>query len=175
MQEIPSPPGHFLLGNLPDVMGAKGMGPTETLMHLGLKYAPLFQLKVPGGRMIVASGAEMMDEICDESRFDKAVKYELEVVRELAGDGLFTANTEDPNWKKAHNILMPSFSAKNMKEYLPTMDERPGPGLGRSGPGADGERSLPARCLGEQRSGRGRGHHPWMRRKGEASAAATTA
>ena len=30
-------------------------------------------------------------------------------IRDFAGDGLFTAKTEEPNWAKAHRLLMPAF------------------------------------------------------------------
>ena len=30
-------------------------------------------------------------------------------IRDFAGDGLFTAKTDEPNWPKAHRLLMPAF------------------------------------------------------------------
>ena len=33
-------------------------------------------------------------------------------------DGLFTAWTHEPNWQKAHNILLPNFSSKAMQGFL---------------------------------------------------------
>src|SRR5690349_22512294 len=44
----------------------------------------------------------------DEKRFDKAVRGSLRRVRAVGGDGLFTADTKEPNWSKAHNILLRS-------------------------------------------------------------------
>ena len=41
--------------------------------------------------------------------------------RTIAGDGLFTAWTQEPNWKKAHNILTPSFGSMAIRSYLPEM------------------------------------------------------
>ena len=33
----------------------------------------------------------------------------LAIIRDFAGDGLFTAYNEEPNWAKAHRLLMPAF------------------------------------------------------------------
>ncbi|MFN8636933.1 MAG: hypothetical protein U0893_24055 [Chloroflexota bacterium] len=42
--------------------------------------------------------------------------------RSAAGSqGLFTAMTDDPNWSKAHNILLPNFSLAAMQRYYPMM------------------------------------------------------
>jgi hypothetical protein len=35
------------------------------------------------------------------------------------GRGLFTSETEDPNWRKAHNVLLPAFSMDAMRGYHP--------------------------------------------------------
>ena len=35
--------------------------------------------------------------------------------------GLFTANTADPLWHRAHNILMSPFSLQSMRDYMPKM------------------------------------------------------
>ena len=35
--------------------------------------------------------------------------------------GCFTSETADPNWHKAHNVLMPAFSMDAMRGYYPRM------------------------------------------------------
>jgi cytochrome P450 / NADPH-cytochrome P450 reductase len=37
------------------------------------------------------------------------------------GRGLFTSETADPNWHKAHHILLPAFSMDAMRNYHPMM------------------------------------------------------
>src|SRR5262249_18803213 len=78
----------------------------------------------PGGRgLVVVSSRELVDEVCDETRFDKKVHAPLEQIRALAGDGLFTAHTGEPNWGKAHRILMPAFSPVAIRGILaPLLD-----------------------------------------------------
>jgi len=45
----------------------------------------------------------------------------LHEIRALAGDGLFTASDFEENWALAHRILMPAFSGKAIKTYIPTI------------------------------------------------------
>ncbi len=45
----------------------------------------------------------------------------LRRVRAVAGDGLFTADTTEPNWSKAHNILLQPFGNRAMQSYHPSM------------------------------------------------------
>jgi cytochrome P450/NADPH-cytochrome P450 reductase len=49
------------------------------------------------------------------------VRGALRRLRAFAGDGLFTAYTQEPNWSKAHNILLPSFGQRAMQGYHPMM------------------------------------------------------
>src|SRR5579859_5668002 len=119
LEPIPQPPGKLILGNLPDL---EGDVPIIELMRLAREYGPIYQLTFPGGRQfIVVSGHQLVEELCDESRFDKSIGAGLKIAREMAGDGLFTAYTQEPNWRKAHNILLPYFGTRAMPDYLPKM------------------------------------------------------
>src|SRR5215831_1398026 len=119
-EPIPRPPGHMLIGNLLDVDTAH---PLEGLAELARKYGPIYKLDLPGlGSRIIASSFELVDPLCDESHFDKNVGAGLRVLASgPAGRGLFTSETQDPNWRKAHNVLLPSFSMDAMRGYYPRM------------------------------------------------------
>src|SRR6516162_6704115 len=119
-EPIPRPPGHVLVGNLFDVDTAH---PLEGLARLARKYGPIYGLDVPGlGSRIIASSFELVDPLCDESKFDKNVGGGLRVLASgPAGRGLFTSETQDPNWRKAHNALLPAFSMDAMRGYFPRM------------------------------------------------------
>jgi cytochrome P450/NADPH-cytochrome P450 reductase len=72
------------------------------------------------------SSQELVNEICDEKRFRKIVGGPLKEIRAFAGDGLFTAQTfppdqAEPNWGKAHRILMPAFGPQSIQSMLPNM------------------------------------------------------
>ncbi|ABC62112.1 bifunctional cytochrome P450/NADPH--P450 reductase [Erythrobacter litoralis] len=117
---IPQPPGKPIVGNAFTVDSSRLI---QSLMELAEEYGPIFQLEVMGTPLVFVSGADMVAEICDESRFDKTVRGPLKRLRLIAGDGLFTGDTDDPNWAKAHHILLPSFSQKAMGSYLPMMTD----------------------------------------------------
>ncbi|WP_165614638.1 cytochrome P450, partial [Mycobacteroides chelonae] len=70
---------------------------------------------------IVVSRTDLVNEINDEASWEKHVGHSLRALRPVAGDGLFTAYSHEPNWRKAHNILTPAFSKKAMTAYHSTM------------------------------------------------------
>ena len=118
IEPIPQPPGKPLIGNALTVDSSRMI---QSLMELAEEYGPIFKLDMMGTPLVIVSSADLVAEVCDEKRFDKTVRGPLKRLRLIAGDGLFTGNTDDPNWAKAHNILLPSFSQKAMGGYLPMM------------------------------------------------------
>jgi cytochrome P450/NADPH-cytochrome P450 reductase len=74
-----------------------------------------------GAKVVFVAGAKLASELWDETRFDKAVRGPLARVRAIGGDGLFTAKTREPNWAKAHNILLAPFGGRAMQSYHPAM------------------------------------------------------
>ncbi|MEL7198210.1 MAG: cytochrome P450 [Pseudomonadota bacterium] len=117
---IPQPPGSPLVGNALTVDASKMI---QGLMELAEEYGPIYQLEIMGTPLVFVSSEELVAEVCDERRFDKTVRGPLKRLRLIAGDGLFTGDSDDPNWAKAHNILLPSFSQKAMGSYLPMMTD----------------------------------------------------
>ncbi len=119
LEPMPQPPGRFILGNIPDVMSDV---PILDLMELAREYGPIYQLTFPGiPSLTVVSSFALVDELCDDRRFDKDIGVVIDRMRETVGDGLFTAYTQEPNWRKAHNILLPYFSLRAMQDYFPKM------------------------------------------------------
>ena len=118
LHPIPKPKGTPLLGNILSVDGEK---PLQGLMEISKELGPIYWLDMMGKPILIVSGPELVKELCDETRFDKTVRGPLRRIRAVGGDGLFTGDTLDPNWSKAHNILMPTFSQKAMYDYLPMM------------------------------------------------------
>ena len=105
-EPIPQPKGDPLIGNLRQI---DGDAPMQGFMRMARIHGPIFQLEFFGRPLILVSSQEIVDELCDESRFDKRVHATLKNIRDFAGDGLFTAKTDEPNWPKAHRLLMPAF------------------------------------------------------------------
>ncbi len=118
MTPIPQPPSKLFLHNLLELSPAS---PVQDMMALARKFGPIYQLDLSGRKLVVVSSHELVNELSDEKRFDKTVRGALKLVRRFAGDALFTARTDEPNWSKAHNILMPNFGPKAMQSYHPMM------------------------------------------------------
>ena len=103
---VPQPPLKPIIGNLGDI---DGNVPIQSFMKLAETYGPFFKMRFLDKDFYVASSRELVDELCDEKRFTKRVGAALQEIRAVAGDGLFTADGNNPNWGKAHRILVPAF------------------------------------------------------------------
>src|ERR1700748_1257476 len=106
LSPIPRPPGKPVVGNM---LSLDSSAPVQNLARLAKELGPIYWLDMMGAPLVVVSGAELVDELSDEKGFDKAGRGSLQGVRGSAGDGLFPANPPEPNWGKAHNILMQPF------------------------------------------------------------------
>ena len=121
IDEIPGPKGVPVLGNMFDVPADRTI---QTAMELVREHGPMVRLQTPVGDRFIASGLDMIDDLCDDERFDKLVGDGQKAVRKFGtSNGLFTSDTDDPNWSKAHNILLPNFSTQAMRDYLPMMND----------------------------------------------------
>ena len=119
LDAIPGPHGLPLVGNAFDI---DAHNPIEGFIAMAGEYGPIFKLTTPGTTRLIVSGPELVEEICDDSRFDKLVSGGLSNLRNGAvGAGLFTSDTDDPLWRRAHNILMAPFSVQAMRDYMPRM------------------------------------------------------
>src|SRR5438105_15935554 len=119
LEPIPQPPGHPFVGNLFDL---DRNHPIESVMDLAREYGPIYQIDAPGGTRLIVSGFELVDQLCDESHFDKKLGPGLRTLSNgPVGHGLFTSETSDPLWRKAHNILLPAFSMDAIRNYHPMM------------------------------------------------------
>ena len=118
LSSIPHPPKKPIVGNM---LSLDSTSPVQHLARLVKELGPIFWLDMMGSPIVIVAGAALVDELSDEKRFDKAVRGALRRVRAIAGDGLFTADTTEPNWGKAHNILMQPFGNRAMQSYHPMM------------------------------------------------------
>ncbi|SMQ52601.1 unnamed protein product [Zymoseptoria tritici ST99CH_3D7] len=116
---IPSPRAYPFIGNLLDIDASN---PTASLAHLADVYGPIFKIRVPKERLWATNYA-VASELFDEKRFQKAVTGPLEQVRNLTGDGLFTAYQGEPAWQLAHRLLMPAFGPLPIKSMFPEMQD----------------------------------------------------
>ncbi len=118
LDPIPHPPKKPVVGN---ILSLDSNAPVQDLVRLTKELGPIFWLDMMGAPLVIVSGHDLIDELSDEKRFDKAVRGSLRRVRAVGGDGLFTADTSEPNWSKAHNILMQPFGNRAMTSYHGSM------------------------------------------------------
>ncbi|WP_042220404.1 cytochrome P450 [Kutzneria albida] len=104
-----------------DVLGRTPRTPLQDSMRLARELGPVYERKLFRRRFVIVSDAEMAAELAEERRFGKHVLPGVAKLRDLAGDGLFTAYNEEPNWRKAHDILRPAFTQQAMRGYHPHM------------------------------------------------------
>ncbi|MFF8897982.1 cytochrome P450 [Streptomyces lydicus] len=95
--------------------------PIQQAMDLARIHGPVFKRKLGDRETLFVTSLDLVTEVADETRFAKGVSVVLENVREFAGDGLFTAYNDEPNWAKAHEVLMPAFALGSMRTYHPAM------------------------------------------------------
>jgi len=118
---IPSPPGLPVVGHLHQIARAGLIG---HLLAVSRDFPQgIFKLKFGSRIGLFVTSPDLVAELCDETRFRKMPGPGLRVVRKFAGDGLFTAFSEEPNWGKAHRILLPAFSQRAMRGYFDMMLE----------------------------------------------------
>ncbi|MDV8067093.1 cytochrome P450 [Rhodococcus sp. IEGM 1366] len=116
---IPHPAWRLPL--LGDILGVNVRTPLQNSVSIGRELGPIFERNVVGNRFVFVSGADMVADLSDESRFAKHLAPGVKALRGIGGDGLFTAYNSEPNWAKAHNLLAPAFSQTAMRSYHRTM------------------------------------------------------
>ncbi|CAM4841106.1 unnamed protein product, partial [Rotaria magnacalcarata] len=118
IKQIPQPPTKYWIGNVYELEPGNLLKSFERLKSL---YGDIFRLTIFDKNLIVISSHELVNFVCDESKFDKIVTLVIEELRNVAHDGLFTAHTNETNWKLAHKILIPAFGPQAIRGMFPAM------------------------------------------------------
>ncbi|WP_083880784.1 cytochrome P450 [Nocardia araoensis] len=116
---LPHP--RFRLPILGDVLTTDFAKPCQRLAEQARELGPVFEQKLFGFPAVIVTGTEAVEEVNNEALWEKHIGHSLMKLRPLAGDGLFTAFNREPNWEKAHNILMPAFTRAAMADYHATI------------------------------------------------------
>lgn len=118
MEPIPSPRRTPLLGHLPLIFGDSVI---QSVVDLVQAHGPLVHLSLKH-EVVVVSSAALLGEVLSHPH-DKYISAPLTELREVVGDALFTAYTDEPNWGRAHEILVPAFRRQAMASYYDAMLE----------------------------------------------------
>ncbi|CEJ80331.1 hypothetical protein VHEMI00520 [[Torrubiella] hemipterigena] len=116
---IPEPPGLPFIGNL----GEFSSSPLQDLIRLSKTYGEIYRLRFGSRPQTFVSSYELVAECCDEKRFKKTINGTLGQVRNGVHDGLFTADLDEPNWGKAHRILVPAFGPLSIRSMFDEMHD----------------------------------------------------
>ncbi|MBC2592465.1 cytochrome P450 [Rhodococcus aetherivorans] len=108
---------------LGDILRLDPRRPVQREAQFVRELGDVFEIDIAGKKVVVVGGGDAAAEVFDESRFAKAVVPPVSNLRELAGDGLFTAFNSEPAWAQAHNVLTPAFSQPSMRSYHEVMLE----------------------------------------------------
>ncbi|MFJ2512713.1 cytochrome P450 [Streptomyces griseoviridis] len=119
LARLPHPPHR--LPFLGDVLGASRHTPLQDTLRYARALGPVFRRKAFGKEFVFVWGAREVADLADEARFAKHVGLGVANLRPVAGDGLFTAYNQEPNWQLAHDVLAPGFSREAMAGYHPMM------------------------------------------------------
>lgn len=117
-QRLPHPPRRLPVAG--DFLAVSPRTPAQSMMRQA-DLGPLYELKLFGQRVVLVNSAELAAELCDESRFQKAIPAAVAALRVFVGDGLVTAYNDEPNWRLAHDLLLPAFTQGAMRRYHPVM------------------------------------------------------
>ena len=117
LHPIPHPAKKPFVGNLLSIDSAS---PVMDMWRIAQELGGIYWLDMPGMPVIVVSSPALVDELCEEARFDKSTRGALRRLR-AASHGLFTSDTHEPTWSKPHNILLANFSQRAMQAYHPMM------------------------------------------------------
>src|ERR1700738_3804946 len=118
LSPIPRPSTKPVVGNM---LSLDSTAPVQHLARMAKELGPIFWLDMMGAPIVIVSGHDLVEELSDEKRLDRGVRVSLRGVRAVGGDGFFPADTSEPNWSKAHNILLQPFGNRAMQSYHPSM------------------------------------------------------
>lgn len=118
LNDLPGPGKWPLLGNLPQM--------TPSLMHRKLdqwanEYGLLYQLSMPGRRVIVVSDPDLNRDILRErpGKFRRQSTIES-IMDEMGSNGLFSLDGEA--WRRRRKLAMPAFNASHLRTFHPTLE-----------------------------------------------------
>jgi len=113
----PSPPGHWLLGNLPefrcDMLGF--------FARCAREYGDFVALKLGPRRVHLASHPDFVEQVLvtENRKFGKS--YVFELLRPVLGNGLL--NSEGDFWLRQRRLIQPAFSKSSVNTYAGSIIE----------------------------------------------------
>ena len=118
--EIPEPEGLPWVGHIrhvdPEV-------PLRSFTGLADQYGEIYRMRFFKRSLVFVSTQALVNEVCDEKRFQKSIDGALTQIRNGVHDGLFTARKGEENWGIAHRVLMPAFGPLSIRGMFDEMHD----------------------------------------------------
>ena len=103
LDEIPGPKGLPLVGNVFDI---DADNPIEAFIEMAAEYGPIYKLDIPGAPASSCRGQRSSRRSATTRGSTRWSAGPASLRKGAVGNGLFTSETDDPLWRRAHNILM---------------------------------------------------------------------
>ncbi len=116
---LPHPPRRLPV--VGDVLDLHVTESSQWAMRDAQKYGSIYERNVFGTRVTYVSGPVEAAAVNDETTWAKFLGVPMGNLRQVAGDGLFTAYNSEPSWAAAHAVLAPAFTQSSMRRYHDTM------------------------------------------------------
>jgi cytochrome P450 / NADPH-cytochrome P450 reductase len=117
---IPHPPEKLLTKNLGELNRDFMM---SSFWRLSEIYGPIFSLNLVKRKVVVISNHELINEVSDDTHYEKMVAGVQESVRVFVKNGLFTSYSDEPEWGIAHRTLVPAFGPLHVRTMFPQMTD----------------------------------------------------
>ncbi|GAA5815138.1 hypothetical protein MFLAVUS_008644 [Mucor flavus] len=118
IKEIPGPTRLPMVGNLYEMMPDLTAGWAKQFAA----YGNIASVNILSTEMVATNDPTIAEIFVKESEyFTKKITNTLKEIKDFAGSGLFTSDSDADEWKLAHKILMPAFSPRAIKAYQPEM------------------------------------------------------
>ena len=113
----PRPPGHLLLGNLPefrhDMLGF--------FTHCNREYGDLVALRFGTRHVYLATHPDIVEQVLVTENRQFGKSYVFELLRPMLGNGL--VNSEGEFWLRQRRLMQPAFSRASINGYAGTILE----------------------------------------------------
>ncbi|MGH3723158.1 MAG: cytochrome P450 [Mycobacterium sp.] len=113
----PLPHPRFRLPILGDLLSVDLARPVQGLIKEARRHDGIFEQLLGSFPFVMISGPALIEDVNNEQFWEKCVGPSMRKMRSVAGDGLFTADSGEANWRKAHDILTPAFTKEAMTNY----------------------------------------------------------
>ncbi|KAI7861931.1 cytochrome P450 [Spinellus fusiger] len=118
---IPGPDNLLFFGSLFEMLPNM----VESWGRQFANHGPVVSVTLFGSQTVGTNHPEIAELFVKESEYftKKVERTHLAEAKPFGSQGLFTTNTEDEDWKLAHQLLIPAFSARAVKAYQEEMSE----------------------------------------------------